>query len=121
MWLQNGRTLVSAAQSIRFWDIETGRQTNVLDGYKDSVTCVSLSADGRLLALKGSKGTVQLWRCDTWERVAVLNEQTGNYLLDTVAFHPVEPVLATLSEKNTDIRIWDLDLDVLLSTAQMNA
>jgi small GTP-binding protein len=75
---------------------------------------VSFSFDGRLLASKAADG-VRLWRCDTWEMVSALSEpQKVNYLFSGLAFHPAEPVLATLDDDNRAIRIWDLDFDEIL-------
>jgi GTPase SAR1 family protein/sugar lactone lactonase YvrE len=117
-WSPDGQTLASASKdhTIQLWDSKTGRQMNILEGHTNEVKCVSFSFDGRLLASKSNDGTVRLWRCDTWETVVVIYEPTLNKFAD-LAFHPKEPVLATLGEWDTVIRIWDLDLEILLGAA----
>lgn len=105
----------SADRTIRILDAESGRQIRILEGHVGSVRSLSFSADGLLLASKSLDGTVVLWRCDTWQRVASLEEPTtyDNWHV-RIDFHPRLPTLATLGNQDTVIRIWDLDLDTLL-------
>jgi GTPase SAR1 family protein/predicted MPP superfamily phosphohydrolase len=123
-WSPDSRKLASAhiGVTVLLWDPETGREVIFLEGHTSSVACVSFSSDGRLLASKSYDNTVRLWRCDTWQTVAVLDETAfmsgfSIYAPPALAFHPTAPVLATLSDKGTHIRIWELDLDPLLSAA----
>jgi WD40 repeat protein/GTPase SAR1 family protein len=137
-WLPGNGTwrLASAGEdrTIRIWDTKTGRTTNVLEGHTQRVVCVAFSWDGQLLASKGGAGddTIRLWRCDTWQPVAIIPEQASNNSLPSVAFHPYEPVLATVgsdadaklshddveNKRDTLIHIWQLDLATLLGEAE---
>ena len=67
------------------------------------------------------ENTIRLWHCDTWASVAALKEPASSHWPPGIAFHPHLPVLATLGERDTIIRIWELDEAVLLSQAQENA
>jgi esterase/lipase superfamily enzyme len=96
--------------TVRFWDgVSKERQVSKLPGYTDQVTGVTFSHDGSLFASKSLCGTVRVSRCDSWELVQLLQEP-GNtrFHYTTIAFHPRELVLATLGDKDKEIRIWEV-------------
>jgi hypothetical protein len=69
------------------------------------------------LASKSLDNTIRLWRCDTWTVVAEIEEPAANFWPQGIAFHPHLPVLATLGDEDTAVRLWDLDIDALLGVA----
>ena len=115
-WLPDGQTLASGARdcTVRIWSLKKKRR-NILEGHTDAITSVSSSYNGRLLASKSNDGVVKLWRCDTWEVVKDINEPSPQGWCAGLAFHPKEPILATLGDEDTIIRVWRLDVDALLS------
>ncbi len=125
------RRLASAGsdRTIRIWDILTGKPTNALEGHTSAVQCVAFSADGCIFASKGGDSTIRLWRCDTWQAIAVITEFSSDRrdsLPSGLAFHPHEPLLATVgsdtdaapNERDTLIHIWHLDLAMLLGSPE---
>jgi WD40 repeat protein/class 3 adenylate cyclase len=128
VWAPDGLLLASGSHetTIRLWDAEKGQEVNVLEGHTGAVLSVSFSADGRFLASKSRDNTVRLWRSDTWEVAGRLDEPVSTRWLSALTFHPHAPVLATLEEgtwvrgsgyEGRAIRIWDLDLGMLLGAA----
>ena len=119
-WAPDGQRLASASldKTIRLWNVVTGKALKVLEGHSGNVDIVIFSMDGRWLISRSTDNTVRLWRCDTWACVAVLPEPVLNDIPASLAFHPRLPVLATLGEKDTIIRIWELDEELLLGQAQ---
>lgn len=87
--------------------------------HTEPIYSTSFSADGRIFASKSMDGTVGLWRCDTWEHVVSFKEQS--YEQVDLAFHPTIHRLATFDENNTAIRLWDIDVDTLLSVQREEA
>jgi WD40 repeat protein len=119
IWSKNGKSLYSSSYdgTIRVWDLTTGKQTNILEGHSSSVSCISLSNDGLLLSSKGNipDSKVKLWRTDTFKEIASLNEPSDEMWFAGIAFHNHEPILATLDKNDTNIRIWKLNYEQLLS------
>lgn len=119
-WSVDGKTLVSVSldSGILIWNAVTGWQKEDLSGHTAPVTSAAFSHDGRLLASKSADGTVRIWRSDIWETVAVIPELSSNVLepSPSLAFHPDEPVLATLGENDRVIRIWQVDIAKILGS-----
>lgn len=112
-WSPDGKLLAGAFwddTAVLLWNAESGRFFKRLEGHRELVKSVSFSADGTLLASKSSDNTVRLWRTDDWSTVSMLPEYTSRRWPPTVAFHPLEPILATLGAEDTTLRIWRLDL-----------
>ena len=116
VWEHDGQYLVSGSwdNTIRVWDPSTGLQRRVLEGHRQAVHYIALSADGRLLASKSNDSTVRFWRTDTWQNIAILPEPKDLGFV-AVAFHPQLPVLATLGPQDQGIRVWDVDVEVLIA------
>ena len=57
---------------------------------------------------------------DSYKSVETLTEQSSEHYSPSLAFHPPLPILATLGENDTIIRIWELDEAVLLGQAKEN-
>ncbi|MBZ0293997.1 MAG: TIR domain-containing protein [Anaerolineae bacterium] len=106
-WSPDNELLASASAdyTIRIW----GRRTTVLEMHTGIICDIGFSADGSFLASKSLDGTVRVWRTDTWECVSVIDELAARYWTAGLAFHPKQPVLATLGFEDQMIRVWKFD------------
>ncbi|TYT71589.1 WD40 repeat domain-containing protein, partial [Microcystis aeruginosa] len=76
--------------TIKLWNLETGKEIRTLSGHDGNVTSVSFSSDGKTLASGSSDNTIKLWNgnngwdldalmersCD-WVRVYLHNPNSG--------------------------------------------
>lgn len=129
-WMPNQPILAAGStdNTISIWNMQERRQIASLQSHTSRVTGVSFSAGGALLASTAEiddliRGTVRLWRTDTWQEVFIMKElQSAGKAL---AFHPTLPLLATRCRGNpadragnhtsSFIRIWDLDFETFLN------
>ena len=78
------------------------------------VNTVAWSPNGSILASGGDDGTVRLWNPETGVNFAVLRGHTAR--LTSVKFSPDGITLATSSNRDGTVRIWDVNTRRLLRT-----
>ena len=59
------------------WDVASGKRLATLNKYKDGVSSISFSSNGKLLATGSYDGTVQIWRGSNWSRQALIKVVSG--------------------------------------------
>lgn len=100
-------------QSIKIWDIKTGKCFCTLEGHISCVRSVTFSHDGKLLASASEDGTIKIWNVDTGENLKTLTGHVGK--IWSVAFSPVGTMLASGGEDKT-IKLWDSNTGNCLKT-----
>lgn len=120
-WAPTGRWLVAAGAERVIHVLDTTGMTHIreLEGHTERITSLAVSADAALLYSKALDGTVCIWRTDTWECVVVLDEPPSDksWWLTSCVAHPVEPRLATLGFEDREIRVWNINVDAIRTTA----
>ena len=78
-FMRTGRELVTGSWdgTVRLWNLESDRQSEVLMRYTDSIYAMAVSPDGATLASGGTDGTVKLFDLNTRRERVALKGHTG--------------------------------------------
>jgi small GTP-binding protein len=98
-----------ADNTVRLWDVQTGRCLRVLEGHTGWVACVAWSPDQRL-ALSGAwDNTVRLWDVEGGICLLILEGHTNR--VDGVEWSPDQRLVMSCGADNT-MRLWDVGTGV---------
>ena len=64
--------------TVRIWDVETGKQLDVLTGHDGHVTAIELSSDGKTLYVGDWADKLYVWDLQSRQRLFELAEHTGD-------------------------------------------
>ena len=98
---------IAVATTVGTWiyDVETGREINLLPAYATYIRSVAFSSDGKMFATGDNDGRIELWDTHTVENRATLVGHDDD--VRSVAFSPKGGVLASGSHDGT-IQLWDI-------------
>ncbi len=102
-------TVLAVAGSIGIWlyDVQTGKELDLLTGHTDNLYSISYSPDGKTLASGSLDGTILLWDTNTGRHLYTLKGHTE--FVESVAFSPDGLTLASGgSWEDETIRLWDV-------------
>ena len=103
----DGKTLASGGKddTIKIWNLSTGRPTRTLTGHSDEVNSVAFSPDGKTLASGSGDDTIKIWNLSTGRLTRTLTGHSG--AVYSLAFSPDGKTLVSGSLDDT-IKIWNL-------------
>ena len=116
----DGRTLATGGtdQSVRLWDVATGKEKGVLGRHESAVLCGAFSPDGKRLVTGSNNHGTKLWNLDTGAEAAGLD--TGRQFTWSVAFALDGKTFATASREKS-IKLWDTATGTLAERSPMSS
>jgi WD40 repeat protein len=90
--------------SLQIWDVATGKRVQALTGYKNLITSIAASRNGKYILTGGFESTARLWDASTGQLVRSFEGHTD--MVISVAFSPDDRLVLTGSYDNT-ARLWD--------------
>ncbi|BBD61132.1 WD-40 repeat-containing protein [Nostoc sp. HK-01] len=111
----DGKTLASgsADNTIKLWNVSTGKLLKTLSGYSSPVYSLSFSPDGKTLASGSADNTIKLWNVSTGKLLKTLSGYSSPVY--SLSFSPDGKTLASGSADNT-IKLWNVSTGKLLKT-----
>jgi WD40 repeat protein len=98
----------SADNTVRFWDVATGKEQATLKGAEYGVDSVAFSPDGKTLASGAGGNKVMLWDVAT-RKGTTLYDRLSQYASPLVAFSPDGKTLASGGRCISEIRLWNVN------------
>lgn len=94
-WVASG----SFDNTVKIWEVETGRELRALNGHHGTVRALACSPDGRRLASGGNDKTVRIWEVETGQEVKKFDLADGT--IESLAFSPDGNSLAVGTSGNS--------------------
>ncbi|MBD2095942.1 WD40 repeat domain-containing protein [Trichocoleus sp. FACHB-591] len=116
----DGKTLATGSRdnTVRLWDVQSGKALRTFQGHGDVVYSVSFSPDGKTLATGSADKTVKLWDVQSGKALRTFQGYAGP--VGSVSFSPNGKTLATGSYNDT-VKLWDVQSGKALRTLQGHA
>ncbi|ATL68732.1 TIR domain-containing protein [Nocardia terpenica] len=110
----DGKMVVTSGaddNSIRMWDVGTGRPVGELKGHTDTVGALAITGDGRRLVSGSGDGTIRIWDLDTRLQVGAAIQAGGP--VAALALSPDGKLIMASefdkAENSGVVKFWDID------------
>jgi WD40 repeat protein len=113
---QNNNMLASSSydNTVRLWNVETGKCQKILDEHTDWVWTAIFSQDGSKLVSSSKDRTLKIWDVSTGKCLQTCSVAAD---IQSVAFSPDDKILAAGSDDKT-VKLWNFQIDRALPLAE---
>ncbi|MBD2596115.1 serine/threonine protein kinase [Nostoc spongiaeforme FACHB-130] len=104
----DGKTLVSASRdnTIKVWNLATGKEIRTLVGHSKSVSSIAISPDRKTLVSASRDNTIKVWNLATGKEIRTLEGHSDS--VNSIAISPDGKTLVSASRnKNSGITLWN--------------
>jgi len=105
----------SMAESLMFWDINTGTPLKILTEYTGSVEALAITPDGKQIVLGSSDKTITVWNIETGQSIATFSGHQES--INAIAITPDGKKVVSASH-DTTLKVWDLQTGQCLCTCR---
>jgi WD40 repeat protein len=104
----DGKTLITGGEdnTIRIWDVSSGKVIRVLQGHQGFINSLTLSRDGQTLVSASRDHTIRVWLLDLNDTHRSLNDHTASVWS---AVYSPDGTLAASAGADRKIRIWNTE------------
>ncbi|MGB3266483.1 MAG: CHAT domain-containing protein [Microcoleus sp.] len=109
----------SLDQTIKVWNLTTGKLLENLTEHSGGVTCVTFSSDGQTLASSSANpdGTIKLWDTQSWQLKRTLKGDDWVVLsVWSIALTPNGKTLVSGHHADSTVKVWNLETGELRHT-----
>src|SRR5271157_992912 len=116
----DGRRAVSAStdETLKVWDVESGRELRTLEGHTDIVYSVALSGDGRFAVSASGDETLKVWDVESARELRTLE---GHFAAVTAVAVSEDGRLAVSASSDHTLKVWDIESGRELHTLEGHA
>ncbi|KYG02678.1 hypothetical protein BE21_54600 [Sorangium cellulosum] len=116
----DGQRIVSGSrdETLKVWDLATGKLLFTLEGHGDGVKACAISPDGQHVVSGSRDETVKVWDLATGKLLSTLEGHAG--WINACAFSPDGQRIVSASNDGT-LKVWGLATGELLSTLEEHA